>query len=317
MSAPEVSAKVAIVGLGMVGSTLAYALMIKGLVRELALLDQDQARAEGEAMDLSHGLAFTAPVSISAGGYELCQGADLVVITAGAPQLPGQTRLDLAQKNAAIIKDMVPKVLAHNSTAVFCLVSNPVDVLTYIWLKESGLPARQVLGSGTSLDTSRLRQRLSEHCGLDTRNIHAYIIGEHGDSELALWSRVNIAGLPLKEYCALCGRGCAPAVWRDMAAEVRGAAYQVIARKKVTNFAVGLAVARIAEAVLRDQRSVLTVSTLVEDCQGVGPLCLSLPCVLGRQGVERVLDPGPDAQEAKALAASAQVLRQALTSLGY
>lgn len=317
MKPPPGHPKVAIVGMGVVGSTLAYTLMVKRLVRELALIDLNPGRAEGEAMDLRHGLPFTAPVTIGAGGYETCGEADIVVITAGANQKEGQSRLDLAQQNADIVKSIAREILKHAPGAIFCMVSNPVDVLTYVFLKESGLPPSRVFGSGTVLDTSRLRYALSEHCGLDARNVHGYIIGEHGDSELPLWSRVNIAGVPLREYCKMCGRGCGKDVWHRMEYNVRHAAYEIIARKQATNYAVGLSVARILEAVLTNQHSVLTVSTLISGYRGISEVCLSLPCVLGKNGLEMVIDPVPDQEEARALTVSAQVLRRNLATLGY
>ncbi|MFH1091714.1 MAG: L-lactate dehydrogenase [Pseudomonadota bacterium] len=314
---PQISgSKVAVIGAGLVGSSFAYALAIKGMVRKIALIDQNLARAEGEAMDLSHSLALLRPMTIEAGGYELCREAHLVVVTAGAAQKEGETRLDLAQRNAAIMRDIVRRVLEHNPSPIFLVVTNPVDVLTYAVLKFSGLPPHQVIGSGTVLDSSRFRFLISDHCSVDPRNVHAYIIGEHGDSEVALWSQVHLAGVPLQEYCPVCGRGCDAQKKESLVEEVKQAAYEVIRRKGATNWAVGLAMARILEAVMNDHHSVLTVSTLVQDYYGINDVCLSLPCVLGARGVEKVIKSGLTDKEAEALKRSARILEDSVKTLG-
>ncbi|MEW5950039.1 MAG: L-lactate dehydrogenase [Thermodesulfobacteriota bacterium] len=317
MNDKKLSPKVAVIGTGMVGSSFAYALTIKGTVRELALINRTPERAEGEAMDLNHGLSFLSPMNIQAGGYELCRDAQVVVITAGAPQKPGETRLDLAKKNAAGIEEIVPKILEFNPSPILLMVSNPVDILTYVALKVSGLPSKQVIGSGTVLDSSRFRFLLSGNCAIDPRSVHAHIISEHGDSEVAVWSRVNIAGIPLHEYCSICDRQCPKATKDAIFENVKKAAYDIIAKKGATYYAIGLALTRIVEAIVRDEHSILTVSSLVEDYYGISNVCLSLPSVVGRQGVEKVITASLNDAEARALQNSAQILRENLKSLGW
>ena len=301
--------KVAIIGTGMVGASLAYAMCIKGTARNLVLIDQDKKRAEGEAMDLNHSLSMLRPMSIRSGGYELCQGADVVVITAGTAQRPGETRLALLGRNSAIIKQILAAVLEYNPSPLILVVSNPVDVLTYVAIKESGLGPGRVFGSGTVLDSSRFRFLLSQHCAVDPRNIHAYVVGEHGDSEVALWSQVHVAGMPLMEYCPSCDRGCTLDERTRIFDEVRNAAYAVIERKGATYYAIGVALVEILEAILQDQRRILTVSTLVEDYSGMNDLCLSLPCVVARGGVEKVIKTRLPEEELAALRRSASILR--------
>ncbi|MFW5837020.1 MAG: L-lactate dehydrogenase [Desulfovibrionaceae bacterium] len=308
--------KVAVVGMGAVGAAFAYAATIKGLTHTLALTNRTPERAEGEAMDLRHGLPFAYPMQIEAGGYEHCEGADIVIMAAGASQGANETRLDLAGKNAEITKKLVGEVLKRNPDPILFFVANPVDVLTYVGLKESGLPKNQVFGSGTSLDSSRFRFLLSHHCGLDPRNIHAHVVGEHGDSEVALWSRVNVAGVALDEYCPVCGRGCDVKAKQRIFEDVRDAAYHVIEKKGETSYAIGLAMTSIVETVLKNQHSVHTVSTLMEGEYGIKDVCLSLPCVLGRGGVQKVISTSLAGEEKKALQHSASVLRETLDSIG-
>ncbi|HDQ40211.1 MAG TPA: L-lactate dehydrogenase [Desulfonatronum sp.] len=308
--------KVAVIGTGLVGMSYAYALTIKGLVREIGLINRTAAKAEGEAMDLSHGLPFTKPMDIRAGGYEMCRDAQIVVITAGASQQEGETRLDLAQRNVKIVEDIVPKVMEHNPDAILLMVSNPVDILTHVALKVSKLPPSRVISSGTVLDTMRFRHLLSEYYAVDPRNVHGYVIGEHGDSEVLVWSRVNIAGIPLLNYCEACGKSIDPK--KEMIEDdVRNAAYHVIEKKQATYYAIGLAMARITEAVLMNQHSVLTVGTLMQGEYGLDDVCLSLPCVVGAEGIDRVLSNPLADNEKKALQGSARVLRKGLDAVGY
>jgi len=305
--------RVAIIGAGMVGSTFAYAMTIKGVARELALIDVSRERALGEAMDLRHGSALLEPMAIEAGGYELCEGAQLVVITAGAPQKEGQNRLDLAQENADIMRAIIPQILEHNPDPIILVAANPMDVLTKVALKASGLPAQQVFGSGTVLDSSRFSSLLASHCGLDPHNVHAHVLGEHGDSEVLVWSQVNLAGVPMEDYCSSCTKQCDDgSLRRRLSKEVPQAAYEVIKRKGATYYAIGLALARIAEAVLKDQHSLLTISTLARDLSGLEEVCLSLPCVVGTGGVERIVTPHLAEDEDRAMKASAKILRQTL-----
>ncbi len=310
------SRKVTIVGCGWVGMSYAYALTIKGVVRELGLTNRSQDRAEGEAMDLRHCLPFVEPVDIRTGGFEMCRNAQVVVITAGAAQKQGESRLQLTERNAAIIQDLVPKILEHNPNPILLIVSNPVDILTYVALKVSGLPASQVLGSGTVLDTMRFRYLLSQHYNVDPRNVHGHVIGEHGDSEVPVWSRVNIGGIPMEEYCEICGETIDHKK-REIESNVRNAAYHVIQKKQATYYAIGLALVRITQAILMNQESVLTVSTLVNGEYGIQDVCLSLPCVVGGAGVDRVLANPLQEKEEQDLQNSAQILRRSLDSIGW
>jgi L-lactate dehydrogenase len=308
--------KVAIIGVGAVGATCAYALMISGLAAEIVLVDVDEQRAAGEAMDLAQGAPFVRPVTIRAGTYADCDGAHLVVITAGAAQKPGETRIDLVRRNVEIFRGLVPQIARYAPTAVLLVVANPVDVLTYAALRISGLPARQVLGSGTLLDTARLRTLIGQRLNIDARSVHAYVIGEHGDTEVVVWSRAMVAGMPLDEFCDQRGQPC-PAHLRDeLAGTVRRAANEIIARKGATYYAIGLAVQQVLEAILRDQSSILTVSTLMSGQFGLSDVCLSLPTVLDRAGVEGVLQPRLDEGELAALQHSAAVLREVAGSVG-
>jgi L-lactate dehydrogenase len=305
-----------IIGTGLVGMSYAYALTIKGLVREIGLINRTAAKAEGEAMDLSHGLPFTKPMDIRAGGYEMCKGAQIVVIAAGANQKEGETRLDLAKRNVKIVEDIVPRVMEHNPEAILLMVSNPVDILTHVALKVSGLPPTRVISSGTVLDTMRFRHLLSEYYDVDPRNVHGYVIGEHGDSEVLVWSRVNIAGISLMDYCEACGRSIETRK-KQIEDDVKNAAYHVIEKKQATYYAIGLAMVRITEAVLMNQHSVLTVGTLMQGEYGFKDVSLSLPCVVGAEGIHQVLKNSLVKDEEAALRKSAQVLREGLDSVGY
>ena len=308
--------KVTIIGTGMVGMSYAYALTIKGFVRELGLINRTPERAQGEAMDLCHCLPFVEPMDIKAGGYEMCRDAQIVVITAGAAQREGETRLDLLHKNAGIIQDIVPRVLEQNPNPILLIASNPVDVLTYVALKVSGLPSSRVIGSGTVLDTMRFRYLISQYYNVDARNVHGYILGEHGDSEVPVWSRVNIAGIPLSEYCMMCGE-LVDSQKKEIESDVRNAAYHVIQKKDSTYYAIGLALVRITQAILMNQQSVLTVGTLVNGEYGIKDVCLSLPCVVGSNGISQVLANPMQQKEVEALQNSAAVLRKALDSIGW
>lgn len=310
------SRRIAIVGVGSVGSTLAYALMIQGQANEIVLVDVNRAKAEGEAMDLGHGLAFVRPVEVRAGDYADCAGADIVIITAGAASQLGETRLDLATRNVAIFKQIIPQIVRHNPEGILLVVTNPVDVLTYLTVKLAQHPADKVIGSGTVLDSARFRYLLARHCGVDPRNVHAHVIGEHGDSEVPVWSLANIAGTRLAEYCLVCGRGCTPVQREEISRQVRESAYEVIQRKGATFYAVGLATASIVESILRDQHSVLPVSSLLQGQYGLGDVCLSLPTVVGRTGVIKVLELSLNEKELERLRHSAAVLRKVERAVG-
>jgi L-lactate dehydrogenase len=307
--------RVAVVGTGNVGSTFAYALLLSGLAAEIVLIDANSAKAEGEAMDLNHAVPFTHPTRIWAGDLADCAGAMVTVLAAGASQKPGQTRLDCLQANARIWREIVPQIARHNPGGILLVATNPVDVLTYSALKLSGLPPARVLGSGTILDTARFRFLLSQHFGVDARSVHAYIIGEHGDSEVPVWSLANIAGMHLPDYCRVQDLPYEPARMEKIFESTRDAAYRIIERKGATYYAVAAGLLRITQSILRHQNTVLSVSSLVEDYYGIGNLCLSLPTVVDRGGVQQVLRLELDQAEAAKLQHSADVLRKTIASL--
>ena len=307
--------RIVIVGAGHVGATLAYSLVLDGLAPEIVLIDQDHRRAEGEAMDLNHAVPFSPPCRIWAGGYEDCAGASVVVLTAGAGQKPGETRLDLATRNAAVFQDIVPRITAINPDAILLVATNPVDVLTYLTWKLSGLPTNRVIGSGTILDTARFRYLLSQHVGVDARSVHAYVIGEHGDSEVPVWSLANIAGMRLQDFRAAHGLGPDEAAMNAIVDETRRAASRIIERKGATYYAVAAGLLRILEAILRDQGTVLSVSSVLPPRYGVPDVSLSVPTVVTRHGIERVLHLPLDAGETAAFRRSGEVVRKVIASL--
>ena len=315
LTSPSPPVRIAIVGTGNVGSTFAYALLLSGLAAEIALIDANRAKAEGEAMDLNHAVPFAHPTRIWAGGFEDCAGALITVIAAGTNQKPGETRLALLQRNADIFAQIIPPIVENNPGGILVIATNPVDVLTYVSCKMSGLPTERVIGSGTILDTSRFRYLLSEYFGVDARSVHAYIIGEHGDSEVPVWSLANIAGMRLPDFCAV--RGCAydENAMEQIFERTRDAAYQIIQRKGATYYAVAAGILRIVEAILRNQRTVLSVSSLVQDYYGVEDVCLSLPTVVGRSGIEKVLRIELSGQEQDRLRRSAEVLKSTIGQL--
>jgi len=307
--------KVVVIGAGSVGTTYIYALMHTGLAGEIVLIDLDQKRVKGEVMDLEHGLAFVQPVTIRSGDYSDCADANLIVVTAGAKQIPGQSRLDLIQRNADIVKSICDGIKKSDSDAVLLMVANPVDALTQVALKRLGWPRERVIGSGTVLDSARFRSMLSRHCGVDTRNVHAYILGEHGDSEVAAWSMTHVAGVPMKDYCIIC-RGCDPKKGHeDIINRVRDSAYHIIDYKGSTYYAIGLSLTRISGAILRNEHSILTVSLLLQGEYDIDNICLSIPCVVGKTGVERIITASLSEDEQTALKASAQTLRKVLNSI--
>jgi len=307
--------RVAIVGMGNVGSTFAYALLLSGLAAEIVLIDANRAKAEGEAMDLTHAVPFTHPTNVWPGDYSDCSGAIVSVLTAGAPQAPGEARLDLIKKNAEIWRSMVPQVAKHNPGGILLIATNPVDVLTYAAWKLSGFPAKRVIGSGTILDTARFRYLLSQHFGVDARSVHAYIIGEHGDSEVPIWSLANIAGMRLPEFHQAQGIEYNHKLMEDIFLQTRDAAYRIIERKGATYYAVAAGLMRITQAILRNQRTVLSVSSLIDKYYGLSDVCFSLPTVIDRGGVEQVLRLELDAPEVNKLRNSAHVLKQTIQGL--
>jgi L-lactate dehydrogenase len=308
--------RVVIVGAGRVGSTTAFTALIQGLAQSIVLVDVDPARAEGEAMDLVHGLPFVPPALVEAGGFEACAEADVVILTAGAARQPGDTRLDLARRNLDLYRDLVPRITATGFAGIVLVVSNPVDLLTLAVQRLSGFPAERVLGTGTILDTARLRSVLSRRFEVDARNIHAYVVGEHGESEVPAWSLARIANLTLLEFARATGRLWTCEDERRIGEEVRGAGAEVIRRKGATHYAIGLATASLARAVLRDDRSILTVSTVLQGQQGIEEIATSLPCIVGREGRLATVPLSLGEDEARALVESARVLQEAYVQAG-
>jgi L-lactate dehydrogenase len=309
--------RIAIVGAGSVGATLAYACLIRGVGRTIALYDLDAAKARAEVLDLNHGLQFVpAATMVGSDDLEVCRGADLVVVTAGAKQRPGQTRLELAHANVEMCRELVPRLLEVAPDAILLLVTNPVDVVTHAALRYSGLPPNRVFGSGTVLDSSRLRLLIAQHCGVAVQNVHAYVAGEHGDSELPLWSSASIGSVPLLRW-NVPGRPALDAAARaEIVRRVVGAAEEIIRGKGATNYAVGLAAARIIEAVLYDERQVLPVSSLLDGFAGISDVCLSVPSVIDRAGVDTVLPVPLSDEEAAGLRRSAAAVRDVVRKLG-
>jgi L-lactate dehydrogenase len=308
--------KVVIVGAGAVGATFAYALAQSGISDEIILIDQNRDLAQGQVLDLAHGFPFFPPVEIRAGEADDFADAQVVVITAGAKQQPGESRIDLLQTNAAIVESIVDDVVNRNSSAVIVVVTNPVDVLTQIALKRTEWDRGRVLGSGTVLDSARLRYLLTQCSGIDVHNVHAYVLGEHGDSEFAAWSLTHVAGMSINEYCPICTK-CGD--WNVERArivdEVRSSAYHIIDYKGATYFAIGLALVQIVGAVLRNQKTVLTVSTLLTGEYGVDDVCLSVPAVVSQVGVEWIVESVLPAEERESLSRSALILRDTLAKL--
>jgi len=307
--------KVVVIGTGFVGSTFAYTLMTRGIASEIVLIDVDKKRAEGEAMDLNHGLSFVRPVKIWAGDYTDCKDADIIVICAGAAQKPDEKRLELVYRNFEVFKDIVPQVTQYNQNGIFLITTNPVDIMTYATLKLSGFPTNRVIGSGTILDTSRLRYVLGEHLNIDPRNVHAYIIGEHGDSEVPVWSLANVAGTHLKEFCLERGEKYDSEHLNSLFDKVKNAAYEIIERKGRTYYAIGLGLTRIVESILRDENAILTVSSLLQNYYEVSDICLSVPSIVNREGIRSVLKLPLSPSEQESFQKSASILKEIANSL--
>ncbi|HEU0236310.1 MAG TPA: L-lactate dehydrogenase [Candidatus Limnocylindrales bacterium] len=314
-ASPAHPSRVVVVGAGHVGASFAYALVLSGLASEIVLIDADRRRAEGEAMDLAHAVPFAKPARIWDGDYPDCTGAAVTVIAAGGSQRPGERRLDLARRNAAIAASIARQVGEANPDGIILVATNPVDVLAHVAWRSSGLPAERVIGSGTILDTARFRWLLSDHLRVDPRSVHGFVIGEHGDSEVPVWSSANIAGMRIPDFCAANGIPFDASIVHGIDARTREAAYEIIERKGATYYAVGAGLLRIVEAILRDQRTVLSVSALTRGVHGIEDVYLSLPAIVGRRGVERVLQLDLSVVEAAALRRSAEVLRAALDGL--
>ena len=309
--------KVSIIGAGAVGTSLAYALLIQKVAGEVALYDLNKAKVEAEVLDLAHGSQFTSPSRVYGGDdLEVVRNSDVIVITAGAKQKPGQARLELAATNVAILKDLMPKLVHLAPDAIYLLVTNPCDVLAYAAVKFSGLPANRVFSSGTVLDSSRLRWQLAERANVSVDSVHALIIGEHGDSEFPLWSQASIGPVPISQWRL---NGMEPLTWAELdqiAFEVKTAAYKVIEGKGATNFAIGLSGARIVQAVLRDEHAIMPVSSVLSDYLGIGGVALSVPTLVNAQGAARLIDLKITDEELAKLQASAATLRKSIEALG-
>lgn len=314
-----IKGKISIIGAGFVGSTTAYTLMINGLASEIVLVDLDREKAESDAMDMNHGMSFLSPVKVTAGDYSAVKGSDIIIITAGVSQKPGESRIDLLKRNAQIFRDIVGQLKPYSGdNTIWLIVTNPVDILTTITCKLSGLPYNRVIGSGTVLDTARLKFLISERVNVDPRNVHTYIMGEHGDSELAAWSLTSVAGVDVKEFCDQCKRCDIRGVGKqELYEETKNAAYDIILKKGATYYAIALAVSRIVEAILRDERSILTVSSLFHGEYGIEDVCLSAPTVVDRSGASHVLEVKLDQNEKKALQQSAATLKDLTRQIGF
>ena len=307
--------KAAIIGCGFVGSSSAFSLISKGLFSELVLVDANKEKAEGEAMDLSHGRPYVAPMKIYAGDYDDIADCGLIIITAGASQKPGETRLDLVNKNVAIFKTIIPEITKRNFEGNLMIVANPVDILTYVALKLSGYPKERVFGSGTVLDSARFRYLLGEHLKVDSKSVHAVIIGEHGDSELAVWSGANVSGIQVNDFCELRGHFAHEESMERIYQNVRDSAYEIIKKKGATYYGVAMAVGRIAEAVVKNSHSVLPITSLLEGQYGIEDVCISVPTIVSKNGAEQALEIPLNDEELAKLQASAKELHKVLEGL--
>ena len=307
--------KCAIVGCGAVGATAAYTLLGSGLFNELVLIDINQKKAEGEAMDIGHGVPFIHPVEIYAGTYEDLADAYLVIVTAGANQLPGESRINLTEKNVRIFQSIIPEIVRYNTECLLLIVANPVDILTYAAWKISGYPKERVIGSGTVLDSARFRYLLSEHLQVDSASVHAMIIGEHGDSELAVWSGANVSGIPIHDFCEIRGHYDHEQAMEQIYRRVRESAYQIIEEKGATYYGVAMAVTRIVVALIRDEGAVLPISSLMQGEYGLSDLCISVPAIVGGNGVQQVLEIPLNEKEHTELLHSANELKEILQKI--
>lgn len=310
--------KIGIVGCGMVGSTCAFALVMRGVGREIVMLDVNHARAQAEANDIHHAVPFAHPLTVRAGDYSDLSGAQVVVIAAGVGQKPGETRLQLLKRNAEVFSRVVPKILQHARDAVLVVVSNPVDILTHMtahFAGREGVPATRVLGTGTMLDTARFRTLLGGACGVDPQHVHAHVIGEHGDSEVLVWSQATVAGMKLDDFCRHRREPLSVAERTQIDAQVRGAAYQIIAGKGATHYGIGSAVARLVDALLHDQRAILTVSCLQREPAELSGLTLSVPHLVGGQGALAAIPLPLTTDEQAQFSRSAAILRETVQSL--
>ena len=307
--------KAAVIGCGFVGSATAFTLMQSRLFSELVLLDVNMEKADGEAKDIAHGIPFAGQMKIYAGTYDDAADAAIIIITAGANQKPGETRLDLVQKNTAIYQSIIPEIVKRDFGGILLIVSNPVDILTYVALKLSGLPEKRVLGSGTVLDTARLKYALGEHLGVDSRSVHSFIIGEHGDCEIAAWSSTNVSGIPLNDFCEMRGHFNHDAAMDAIAEKVKNSAYEIISKKQATYYGIAMSVKRICECIVRNERSILPVSAMMHGEYGIEDITLSMPAIVGIGGVETHVPIALSEEEAEKLVESAKKLKEVAKGL--
>ncbi len=307
--------KAAVIGCGFVGSAIAFALMQSRLFSEMALLDADADKAAGEAMDIAHGVPFAGQMKIYAGNYEDIADAAIIIVTAGANQKPEETRLDLVHKNVAVYRNIIPQIAGQGFEGILLVVSNPVDILTYAAVKLSGFPEQRVIGSGTVLDTARLKYALSEHLGVDSRNLHSFIIGEHGDSEIAAWSSTNVSGIPLDDFCEMRGHFNHAQAMRQIAEEVKNSAYEIIEKKGATYYGIAMSVKRICESIVRDEKSILPVSSVMHGNYGIDGIALSMPAIVGSDGVENHVPISLNEKEIESLRHSAETIREIVSGL--
>ncbi|MCR5108833.1 MAG: L-lactate dehydrogenase [Lachnospiraceae bacterium] len=306
------SRKAAVIGCGFVGSASAFALMESGLFSEMVLIDANRDKAEGEALDISHGLPFARPMQIYAGDYKDISDAAVIVVTAGAGQKPGETRLDLVKKNVGIFKSVIPEISKVNKEGIMLIVANPVDILTYAAKKLSGYPENRVFGSGTTLDTARFKYLLSEHLEVDSRSIHAFIIGEHGDSEIAAWSSANVSGIPINSFCEMRGYFEHEESMKRIAEDVKNSAYRIIEKKGATYYGIAMSVRKICEAIVRDEKTILPVSSIQHDNHGISGISISMPAIIGKNGVEGSVPISLNDAEEAALRESAKTLKKVI-----
>ena len=307
--------KAAIIGCGFVGSASAFSLMQSGLFSELVLIDANREKAEGEALDIAHGIPFARQMKIYAGDYDDIMDSAVIIVTAGANQKPDETRLDLVHKNVEIFKSIIPEIAKRDYQGILLIVANPVDILTYTALKLSGMPEKRVIGSGTVLDTARLKYRLGEHLCVDSRSVHAFIIGEHGDSEIAVFSSANVSGIPLNRFCEMRGHFAHDESTRRIAEEVKNSAYEIIAKKHATYYGIAMSVKRICEAIVRDEKSILPVSSMMCGEHGISDVVLSMPSIVGKDGIETQVPISLSEEEENRLRESADTLKKVIGQL--
>lgn len=312
MLTDNLKGKVVVIGAGNVGATVAYTTVLNNVASEVVLIDVNREKAKGEALDMNHGIAYVKQIMIRDGDYSDCKDADVIIITAGLGRKPGQTRLDLARINVSIAKDIAKNIMKYATNPILLVVSNPVDIITYVLTKETGLPPERVIGTGTTLDTSRFKYLISKHCNIDVRNVHASIIGEHGDSEVPVWSRANIAGKPFSDFLDNTSPESAEAERNKIFGETKTAGAEIISLKGSTFYAISMGTVRILSAIIGNEQSVLTVSTVLNGEYGINDIALSLPCVVNSSGISRKIDIQISEEEETLLLASAEQLKSVL-----